>query len=266
MKKLENQVALVTAATKGIGLACALKLAENGAIVYMGVRRIEATQEICDQYKSQGFKMFPIYFDAYKSETYKAIVEEIIAKEGRLDILVNNFGVGKPETDLDLVKGSEEAFLELFKLNVGTVYGISKAAVPHMMKQGKGSIINISSIGGAIPDVTRIGYGVSKAAVNNITQQIAMQYARANIRCNAVLPGLTATDAALNNMPQSFIDSFLSHVPLNRMGKPEDIANAVLFFASDDSSYITGNIMEVAGGYGLGTPQYGDIMRHLHKQ
>ena len=230
----------------------------------MGVRRIEATQEICDQYKSQGFKMFPIYFDAYKSETYKAIVEEIIAKEGRLDILVNNFGVGKPETDLDLVKGSEEAFLELFKLNVGTVYGISKAAVPHMMKQGKGSIINISSIGGAIPDVTRIGYGVSKAAVNNITQQIAMQYARANIRCNAVLPGLTATDAALNNMPQSFIDSFLSHVPLNRMGKPEDIANAVLFFASDDSSYITGNIMEVAGGYGLGTPQYGDIMRHLH--
>lgn len=230
----------------------------------MGVRRIEATQEICDQYKSQGFKMFPIYFDAYKSKTYKAIVEEIIAKEGRLDILVNNFGVGKPETDLDLVKGSEEAFLELFKLNVGTVYGISKAAVPHMMKQGKGSIINISSIGGAIPDVTRIGYGVSKAAVNNITQQIAMQYARANIRCNAVLPGLTATDAALNNMPQSFIDSFLSHVPLNRMGKPEDIANAVLFFASDDSSYITGNIMEVAGGYGLGTPQYGDIMRHLH--
>lgn len=264
MKKLENQVALVTAATKGIGLACALKLAENGAIVYMGVRRIEATQEICDQYKSQGFKMFPLYFDAYKSETYKAIVEEIIAKEGRLDILVNNFGVGKPETDLDLVKGSEEAFLELFKLNVGTVYGISKATVPHMMKQGKGSIINISSIGGAIPDVTRIGYGVSKAAVNNITQQIAMQYARANIRCNAVLPGLTATDAALNNMPQSFIDSFLSHVPLNRMGKPEDIANAVLFFASDDSSYITGNIMEVAGGYGLGTPQYGDIMRHLH--
>ncbi|MFR2839261.1 MAG: SDR family NAD(P)-dependent oxidoreductase [Zhenhengia sp.] len=266
MKKLENQVALVTAATKGIGLACALKLAQNGATIYMGVRRIEATQEICDQYKSQGFKMFPIYFDAYKSETYKAIVEEIIAKEGRLDILVNNFGVGKPETDLDLVKGSEEAFLELFKLNVGTVYGISKAAVPHMMKQGKGSIINISSIGGAIPDVTRIGYGVSKAAVNNITQQIAMQYARANIRCNAVLPGLTATDAALNNMPQSFIDSFLSHVPLNRMGKPEDIANAVLFFASDDSSYITGNIMEVAGGYGLGTPQYGDIMRHLHKQ
>lgn len=263
MKKLENQVALVTAATKGIGLACALKLAEYGATVYMGVRRLKDTQEICDQYAPQGFKMIPVFFDAYQSETYHTMVDEIIAKEGRLDILVNNFGVGKPATDLDLVKGSEEAFFELIKLNVGTVYGISKAAVPHMLKQGKGSIVNISSIGGSIPDVTRIGYGVSKAAVNNITQQIAMQYARSNIRCNAVLPGLTATDAALDNMPQSFIDSFLTHVPLNRMGKPEDIANAVLFFASDDSSYITGDIMEVAGGYGLGTPQYCDMVKHL---
>ena len=101
----------------------------------------------------------------------------------------------------------------------------------------------------------------SKAAVNNITQQIALQYARDNIRCNAVLPGLTATDAALNSMPESFVASFLSHVPLNRMGKPEDMANAALFFASDDSSYITGHIMEVAGGYGLGTPQYADMVR-----
>ena len=87
-----------------------------------------------------------------------------------------------------------------------------------MIENGQGSIVNISSVGGSIPDITRIGYGVSKAAVNNITQQIALQYARDNIRCNAVLPGLTATDAALNSMPESFVASFLSHVPLNRMG------------------------------------------------
>ena len=129
-----------------------------------------------------------------------------------------------------------------------------------MIKNGGGSIINISSIGGSIPDISRIGYGVSKAAVNNITQQIAMQYARNNIRCNAVLPGLTATDAAIDNMPKDFIDSFLAHVPLNRMGKPEDIANAVAFFAGEESSYITGTILEVAGGYGLGTPQYADYI------
>lgn len=119
-----------------------------------------------------------------------------------------------------------------------------------MLEQGGGSIVNISSIGGMIPDVTRIGYGVSKAAINNITQQIAMQYARNNIRCNAVLPGLTGTDAAMKNMPDSFIRSFLSHVPLNRIGTPEDVANAVLFLSSDDASYITGHILDVAGGYG----------------
>ena len=101
---------------------------------------------------------------------------------------------------------------------------------------------------------------MSKASVNNITQQMAMQYGKHNIRVNAVLPGLTATDAAIDNMPEDFRKSFLSHVPLGRMGTPEDMANAVYFFASDLSSYITGDIMEVAGGYGLGTPQYADYV------
>lgn len=261
MKKLDGKVALVTSATRGIGLASAIKLAENGATVYMGVRRLEATQEICDQYAKEGLVMKPVFFDAYQKESYKTMVEEVILQAGKIDILVNNFGTGRPKVDLDLVNGSEEAFFEILEANIGSVYGISKLVVPHMIKNGGGSIVNISSIGGSIPDVSRIGYGVSKAGVNNITQQIAMQYARQNIRCNAVLPGITATDAALDNMPEEFIKSFLSHVPLNRMGKPEDIANAVLFFASEDSSYITGNIMEVAGGYGLGTPQYADMIR-----
>ena len=129
-----------------------------------------------------------------------------------------------------------------------------------MIKNGGGSIVNISSIGGNIPDISRIGYGVSKSAVNNITQQIAMEYAKYNIRCNAVLPGMTATDAVSRSMDEQFQKSFLSHVPLNRMGTPEDIANAVFFFASENSSYITGSILEVSGGYHLGTPQYADYV------
>ncbi|MFI3210019.1 MAG: SDR family oxidoreductase [Peptostreptococcaceae bacterium] len=263
MKKLENKVALVTSATRGIGLASALKLAESGATVYMGVRRLEVTQEICDEYAQKGYKMFPVFFDAYQSESYKTMVEEVVQKEGRLDILVNNFGTSSPKDDLDLVNTQEDYFFDMFKANVGTIFSISKLAIPHMIKGGVGSIVNISSIGGTTPDVTRIAYGVTKSGVNNITQQIAMQYARQNIRCNAVLPGFTATDAALDNMPEEFIKSFLSHVPLNRAGKPEDMANAVLFFASEDSSYVTGNIMEVAGGYGIGTPQYADTIRSL---
>ncbi len=257
MKRFENKIALVTSATRGIGFASALKLAKEGATVYLGVRRLEDTKVICNEYPD--LIMIPVYFDAYNKESYKTMIDEVVKSHGRIDILVNNFGTGKPSHDLDLVNGDEETFFNILNVNIGTVYSISKLAIPYM-KQDGGSIINISSIGGNIPDITRIGYGVSKAGVNNITKQIAIQYARDNIRCNAVLPGLTATDAALKNMPEDFRRSFLSHVPLNRMGTPEDMANAVAFFASDDSSYITGAILEVAGGYGLGTPQYAEYV------
>ena len=202
MKKLSGKVALVTSATKGIGLSCAVKLAEQGAKVYMGVRRMEATQEICNTYLAEGLDMVPVYFDATKEETYESMVKSVIEDANRIDILVNNFGTGKPSEDLDLMKGSEQAFFEIINLNLGSVYRISKLVIGHMQTSGGGSIVNISSIGGMIPDLSRIGYGVSKAAVNNITQQIAVQYAKDHIRCNAVLPGLTATEAALKNMPQ----------------------------------------------------------------
>ncbi|MCQ4636951.1 SDR family oxidoreductase [Anaerovorax odorimutans] len=256
MKYFEDKIALVTSSTKGIGLSCALKLARGGAHVYMGVRRPDAAREICGQHPE--YRMTPVFFDAMKKESYESMIREIIEKSARIDILINNFGIGRPTEDLDLVKGSERAFFEILELNLGSVYRVSKLAVPHMIKGGGGSIVNISSIGGLIPDVTRIGYGVSKAAINNLTQQIAIQYAHNNIRCNAVLPGLTATEAAMKNMPEDFLKSFLSHVPLGRMANPEDIADAAAFLSSDAASYITGHILDVAGGYGLGTPQYAD--------
>ena len=260
MKKLDKKVALVTSATRGIGLATAIKLAKEGAIVYMGVRRLEATQEICDKYAKEGLVMKPVFFDAFDVDSYNTMVESVVNEAGKIDILVNNYGGGIPDKDFDLVNTDEDAFFKILEMNVGSVFRISKLTVPHMLKNNGGSIVNIASISGTVPDISRIGYGVSKSAVNNITQQIAMQYARFNIRCNAVLPGMTATDAVKNSMSEEFQKSFLSHVPLNRMGTPEDIANAVAFFASDESAYITGNIMEVSSGYHLGTPQYADFI------
>ncbi len=265
MKTLDGKVAVVTSATKGIGLACALKLAERGAHVFMAVRRVEDTQKICDSHQEDGLIMTPIYFDATVSDSYASMVKKVIQQANRIDILVNNFGIGKTNEDFNLVDGSEKAFFDILELNLGSVYRVSKLVVPHMIANNGGSIVNISSIGGLIPDITRIGYGVSKAAVNNITKQIALQYARNNIRCNAVLPGLTATDAAIKNMPKEFLESFLANVPLNRMASPEDIANSVLFFAGEESSYITGHILDVAGGYGLGTPQYAEWIRKQHE-
>ena len=249
MKSLNNKVALVTSATRGIGLACALKLAQNGAKVYMGARRLDAAQEICDNHADEGLIMAPVFFDAFNKDSYKTMVDEVIEKEGKIDILVNNYGTGDPEKDLDLINTDEDAFFRLLDLNLGSVFRITKLVVPHMIKNNRGgSIVNISSISGTVPDISRIGYGVSKASVNNITQQIAMQYAKYNIRCNAVLPGMTATDSVKESLNDEFKKSFLSHIPLNRMGTPEDIANAVYFFASDKSAYITGSVLEVSGG------------------
>ena len=261
MKSLNNKVALVTSATRGIGLACALKLAQNGAKVYMGARRLDAAQEICDNHADEGLIMAPVFFDAFNKDSYKTMIDEVIEKEGKIDILVNNYGTGDPEKDLDLINTDEDAFFRLLDLNLGSVFRITKLVVPHMIKNNRGgSIVNISSISGTVPDISRIGYGVSKASVNNITQQIAMQYAKYNIRCNAVLPGMTATDSVKESLNDEFKKSFLSHIPLNRIGTPEDIANAVYFFASDKSAYITGSVLEVSGGYHLGTPQDSDFV------
>lgn len=261
MEELKNKIALVTAATKGIGKACALRLAASGAKVYIAAITVEEGQEVVDLITSSGGTAKSIYFDARKIETYQTIIEETIADAGKLDILVNNYGAGNPKLDLDLVNGDSDNFFHLLEENVRSVYLPAKAAIPHMVKNGGGSIVNISSVSSILPDVTRLGYGVSKAAINFLTQNIAVQYARDNIRCNAVLPGLTATESALTHMSQSFIDTFLKHVPLNRFGKPEDIADAVLFLASDKSKFITGEILPVAGGYGIPQPLYAENVK-----
>ena len=258
MKKLQGKIALVTSSTKGIGLESAKILAENGAVVYIAARSENLANEVVEDIKSNGGSAKFVYFNAREEETYTSMIEEVIKNEGKIDILVNNYGATNVELDRDLVNGDTDEFFKIVKDNLQSVYLPCKAAVPHMIKNGGGSIVNISSIGSVVPDMSRIAYCVAKASINSLTQNIATQYAKNNIRCNAVLPGLIATKAALDNMNEEFIESFLRHVPLNRMGKPEDVAKAVLFYASDDSSFITGDILEVAGGYSMPTPQYAE--------
>ena len=133
------------------------------------------------------------------------------------------------------------------------------------MKNG-GSIINISSVGGSVPDISQIAYGTSKAAINYLTKLIAVHEAKHKIRCNAVLPGMTATDAVKENLSDDFRELFLKHIPLGRMGLPDEIASAVVYFASDDSAYTTGQILTVSGGFGLATPVYGDLKDRLDRR
>lgn len=257
--RLENKIILITASTRGIGLACVKACAKEGAIVYMAARNLETAEKTATELNQQGYHVNYVYNDASKPETFSNMVEAVIKKEGRLDVLVNNFGTSNPRKDLNFIKTDVNDYLDIVTLNLRSVFMGSQAAAKHMAVNGGGSIINISSIGGLVPDISQIAYGTSKAAINYLTKLIAVHEASNNIRCNAVLPGMTATEAVETNLSEDFRNMFLRHIPLKKIGLPEEIAAAVVYFASDESAYTTGQILSISGGFGLATPIYGDL-------
>ena len=264
--KLSEKIVLVTASTRGIGLACVKRFAKEGATVYMGARNLEKAETVAKELQKEGYKVKTVYNDATVKESYHSMVEEVIKQEGRIDVLVNNFGTSNPRKDLDIKSTEYAEYIGTIDMNLASVFLATQAVVPHMAANGGGSIINISSIGGIRPDISQIAYGTSKAAINYLTKLIAVQCARDNIRCNAVLPGMTATDAVNENLSDEFKEFFLKHTPIRRMGTPEEIAGTVLYFASDDSAYTTGQIVDVSGGFGLPTPVYGDMIAMKSKR
>lgn len=260
--RLKDKVILVTASTRGIGLAIVKKCAGEGAKVYMAARNMDRAQEIANAL--DGVKC--VYNDATKPETFSSMVEEVVMDAGRIDVLVNNFGTSDPGKDLDFANTDPQIFLDTVNLNLRSVFIASQAAAKHMVGSGGGSIINISSVGGQVPDISQIAYGTSKAAINYLTKLIAVQEAKHHIRCNAVLPGMTATEAVEKHLSDDFRNLFLRHIPLGRMGQPEEIAEAVCYFASDASAYTTGQILTVSGGFGLATPVYGDLANKANRR
>ena len=258
--RLKDKVVLVTASTRGIGLACVQACVKEGAAVYMAARNMEQAQQIAAALNAEGGHVKCVYNDATKPEPFSSMVEDVVADAGRIDVLVNNFGTSNPGKDLDFAHTDPAVFLDTVNLNLRSVFMASQAAAKHMAKQGCGSIINISSVGGIVPDISQVAYGTSKAAINYLTKLIAVQEAKNKIRCNAVLPGMTATAAVEKNLTAEFRDLFLGHIPLGRMGLPEEIAEAVVYFASDASAYTTGQILTVSGGFGLATPVYGELV------
>lgn len=257
--RLQDKVVLVTASTRGIGYAITKLCAQEGASVYMAARNLKRAGEIAAELNAAGGKVTCIHNDAMEPETFRTMVEQTVADAGRIDVLVNNFGTSDPRKDRDLANTEEKVFLDTVTVNLRSVFLASQTAVKHMARQGGGSIINISSIGGTVPDISQIGYGTGKAAINYLTRLIAVQEAKHNIRCNAVLPGMTATEAVEQNLSGDFRELFLRHTPLHRMGTPEEMAQAVVYFASDASAFTTGQILSVSGGFGDATPVYGDL-------
>ena len=260
--RLKDKVVLVTASTRGIGRAVVEKCAGEGARVYMAARNMERAQEIADRLTGVNC----VYNDATKPETFSKMVDDVVKDGGHIDVLVNNFGTSDPGKDLDFAHTDQAVFLKTVELNLSSVFIASQAAVKYMAAQGGGSIINISSVGGIVPDVSQVAYGTSKAAINYLTKLIAVHEAKNQIRCNAVLPGMTATEAVENHLSEEFRSLFLRHIPLGRMATPAEIAGAVVYLASDEAACTTGQILTVSGGFGLATPVYGDLAHRKSKR
>lgn len=262
--RLKDKVVLVTASTRGIGLAITEKCAQEGARVYMAARDMAQAKQVAERLGNGGGKVCCVYNDASRPDTFRTMVAETVAHAGRVDVLVNNFGGSDPRMDRDIFHTEPEVFDETILRNIRSVFMGSQAALEVMTQQGSGSIVNISSVGGSVPDISQIGYGTSKAAIDYLTKLIALQAARYGVRCNAVAPGMTATESVQQHLADSFRERFVRHIPLGRMGLPEEIAAAVVYFASDESAYTTGQVVSVSGGFGLGTPLYADLAGSDH--
>ena len=256
---VKGKVVIVTASTRGIGWACVQAFVREGAIVYLAARNEEAAKKRIEELSGEPGQAKWVYCDASVRESYASMAETVEKAEGRIDVLVNNFGTSDPRTDLDIARTRYEDFLDTLDKNLSSVFLSTQAVLPVMRKQGGGSIVNISSIGGQIPDIARIGYAVSKDAIIYLSKNMALQEGRNGIRVNVVCPGQTATDAVKDNMSESFQELFLRHTPIKRMGTPEEIAAAVLYFGSEEAAYTTGQVIAVSGGFGLGTPVYAEL-------
>ncbi|HMB24546.1 MAG: SDR family NAD(P)-dependent oxidoreductase [Chloroflexota bacterium] len=254
MKKLSNKVAIVTGGTSGIGKATALLFAEEGAQVIITGRRADLGRGVESEIRERGGGGVFIATDHTQADDCSRLVERTLAEFGRVDILFNNAGVvtsGTAETT------TEEVWNETLAINVTAVWRMSKLVLPHMRKQGGGVIVNNGSDWSVVAGRDAFPYVMSKGAVAMLTKAMALDYARENIRVNAVCPGDTFVERWIEkgyfkgSDPVTIAEAAQqasAYIPMGRFGKPEEIARAVLFLVSDDSSFITGHLLLVDGG------------------
>lgn len=259
MGRVQGKVALLTGSASGIGMASAKLLAKEGAKVVIADFNEEAAREVAENIITQGGEAAAIYLDAGDGDSIKQAVDFTVEKFGKLDILFNNVGLTNIQKDLDVVNIDVDEWDRLLNVNLKSVLHGCKYAIPHMIEAGGGSIINTASMAAYASDAIRLAYGASKAGVVNMTKYIATQYGKDNIRCNGVAPGLILTPAAKRNMTDELLDTFAKYNALPYHGEADDIGHTVLFLASDESKFITGQTIKVEGGHYLGNPTIPDF-------
>ncbi len=246
--RLDGRVALVTGASQGIGRACALALAEAGAVVALAARNELKLAETADQIRAAGGRAETFKIDLAGEDEIKSGVKAAIAKLGKLDILVNNAGITRDQLALRMKRADWDAVINT---NLTGAYLCSQQALGSMLRQHWGRIINITSIFGQIGQAGQANYAASKAGLIGLTMALAREVASRNITVNAVAPGFietAMTDALAPELKQSVVKM----IPLGRAGTPQDVAAAVRFLASDEASYITGHVLSVNGGMLMG--------------
>ena len=240
----EGKIAVVTGAARGIGQAIAYNLAARGADIVLGDIKAEWLSESAEGVKKLGRKVWCFELDVTNATAVQNTFNDIAAETGRIDILVNNAGITK---DGLLMRMSEEDWDAVLTVNLKGTFACTKAVSRIMMKQRSGSIINIASVVGLMGNAGQANYAASKGGVIAFTKSVAKEFASRNIRANAVAPGFISskmTDALSDEVRQKMLEA----IPLASFGTPEDVANAVAFLASDQSSYITGQVISVNGG------------------
>lgn len=245
MHDFQDRVALVTGGSRGIGRAIALELAKRGASVVLSYAGNEvAAAETVKAITDAGGKARAVRLDVSDTAACARVVEEIIAAQGRLDVLVNNAGVA---IDGLVMRFKDDDWDTTLDTNLKGAFALIRAASRPMMKQRRGAIVNVSSVVGEMGNGGQAAYAASKAGLLGLTKSIARELGSRNIRVNAVTPGFVATDMTAS-IPAPLRDKLIEQLPLGRLGAPDEIAKAVAFLASDEASYITGEVLKVNGG------------------
>jgi 3-oxoacyl-[acyl-carrier protein] reductase len=245
MKLLQGKVALITGASRGIGRGIALKFAEQGAnVAFTYLSSIEKGEALTKELEAYGIKAKGYRSDAADFKAADDLVNAVVADFGTIDILVNNAGITR---DTLLMRMSEQQWDEVINANLKSVFNLTKAVIKPMLKQRKGSIINMSSVVGIKGNAGQSNYSASKAGIIGFTKSIALELGSRNIRSNAIAPGFIETEMT-EVLDPKVVEGWRDSIPLKRGGTVDDIANSTVFLASDMSAYITGQVLNVCGG------------------
>jgi 3-oxoacyl-[acyl-carrier protein] reductase len=249
---LKDRVAIITGGARGMGRAIALRFAKEGCSSVIADLRDKEGVETVDDIKKAGQDAIYVRCDVTNSAKVREMVAKAIVKFKKVDIMVNCAGIGKPPKLINDI--TEEEYDQVVSVNMKGIFLCLQAIAPHMKQNRYGKIINISSLAGIVPSPFSIHYAAAKAAAKHLSDCFALEVAKYNVTCNAILPGMIRTDMTRDFAPPTIkdLDAFMGEmakgIPLGREGTVEDIASAVLFLASDESSYITGDSIRVGGG------------------